>query len=167
MNRIIGIILTFLLLSSCMNLEKKVTKKNTASKNELTQAKFKKVESKNSLNLEYQLLGENNEQIKFSSLTKMAEFPGGFDSLTVFIQRNLELPKGDYKEIEGKVKSTFIIDTLGKVVDINIVEKLEKNYDYASYEVISKIPDWKPAEIENGKKVRIKILIPFKFILEK
>ncbi|SDS11355.1 TonB protein C-terminal [Polaribacter sp. KT25b] len=150
-----------------MNLEKKVTKKNTASKNELTQAKFKKVESKNSLNLEYQLLGENNEQIKFSSLTKMAEFPGGFDSLTVFIQRNLELPKGDYKEIEGKVKSTFIIDTLGKVVDINIVEKLEKNYDYASYEVISKIPDWKPAEIENGKKVRIKILIPFKFILEK
>ena len=157
--------MTFLLLTSCKNLEKKEMKKNTDTKNELTQVEFKKVESKNSLNLEYQLLGENNKQIKFSSLTKMAEFPGGFDSLTVFIQRNFELPKGDYKEIEGKVKSTFIIDTLGKVVDINIIEKLEKNYNYASYEVISKIPDWKPAEIENGKKVRIKILIPFKFVL--
>jgi hypothetical protein len=122
------------------------------------------VESKNSLNLEYQLLGENNEQIKFSSLTKMAEFPGGIDSLTVFIQKNFELPKGDYKERKGKVKSTFIIDTLGKVGNINIVEKLEKNYDYASYEVISKIPNWKPAEIENGKKVKIKILITFKFV---
>jgi peroxiredoxin len=166
LNRIIGIIFTFLLLNSCKNLEKKETKKNTETKKELTQAEFKKVEFKNSLNLEYQLLGENNEQIKFSSLRKMAEFPGGFDSLTVFIQKNFELPKGDYKEIAGKVKSTFIIDTLGKVVDIKIVEKLEKNYDFATYEVISKIPNWKPAKIANGKKVRIKILIPFKFVLE-
>jgi hypothetical protein len=158
--------MTFLLLTSCKNLEKKEMKKNAKNKNERTQLVFKKVESKNSLNLEYQLLGEDNEQIKFSSLKKMAEFPGGFDSLTIFIQRNFELPKGDYKEIEGKVKATFIINTLGKVADINIIEKLEKNYDIASYEVISKIPDWKPAEIENGKKVKIKILIPFKFVLE-
>mgnify|MGYP006140873399 CR=1 FL=1 len=158
--------MTISLLISCKNSEKIETEKSSEPKNKLNQSVFKKVESKNSLNLEYQLLGEDNEQIKFSSLRKMAEFPGGFDSLTVFIQKNFELPKGDYKEIAGKVKSTFIIDTLGKVVDIKIVEKLEKNYDFATYEVISKIPNWKPAEIANGKKVRIKILIPFKFVLE-
>ena len=159
--------MTFILLNSCKNLEKTETKKNYETKNEITQSEFKKVESKNSLNLEYQVLGKNNEQIKFSSLTKMAEFPGGLDSLTVFIQKNFELPKGEYEEISGKIKSTFEIDTLGKVINIKIIEKLEKNYDFATYEILSKIPDWKPAEIRNGKKVKIKILIPFKFMLEK
>ena len=81
--------MTILLLISCKNSENTETEKRSESENEITQSEFKKVESQNRLNLEYQLLDENNEQIKFSSLTKMPEFPGGLDSLTIFIQRNL------------------------------------------------------------------------------
>jgi hypothetical protein len=166
LNKIIGFILTILLLISCKNSEKTETENNSESENELTQSEFKKVESKNSLNLEYQLLGENDEQINFSSLSELPEFPGGFDSLTVFIQKNFEFPKGDFERIEGKIKSTFVVDTLGKVVDIEIIERLRKDYDTASYKVISKIPNWKPAEMKNGKKVKVKFLLPFKFVLE-
>ena len=166
MKKIIGIILTIFFLISCKNSEKTETENNSESKNELTQSEFKKVESKNSLNLEYQLLDENDVQINFASLSELPEFPGGFDSLTVFIQKNFEYPQGVFEKIEGKIKSTFVVDTLGKVVDIEIVERLRKDYDTASYKVISKIPDWKPAEMKNGRKVKVKFLLPFKFVLE-
>jgi hypothetical protein len=166
LNKIIGFILPILLLTSCTNSEKKETENSSESEKKITQAEFKKVESQNSLNLEYQLLDENDEQINFSSLSVLPEFPGGFDSLTVFIQKNFEFSQGDFEEIEGKIKSTFVVDTLGKVVDIEIIERLRKDYDTASYKVISKIPDWKPAEMRNGKKVKVKFLLPFKFVLE-
>jgi len=153
-------------LISCKNSEKTEGENNYDSISENTQTEFKKVESNNSLNLEYQLLGEDNTQISFSSLKELPEFPGGFDSLTVFIQKNFEFTQGYFEEVEGKIKSTFVVDTLGKVVDIKIVERFRKDYDTASYKVISKMPDWKPAELNNGKKVKVKFLLPFKFVLE-
>ncbi|MCL8009523.1 energy transducer TonB [Gelidibacter japonicus] len=148
------------------NSESKNELTQSEFKNELTQSEFKKVESENSLNLEYQLLDENDEQINFASLKKMPEFPGGLDSLTKFIQRNYKFPQGFTEYINGKVKSTFVVDTLGKVVDIEIIERLRKDYDTACYKVISKIPDWKPAELANNKKVKVKFLLPFKFVTE-
>ena len=166
MNKIIGIILTILLLVSCKNSEKTETENNSEFEKEITQSEFKKVESQNSLNLEYQLLDENDEQINFASLKKMPEFPGGLDSLTTFIQRNYKFHQGFTEYINGKVKSTFVVDTLGKVVDIKIIERLRKDYDTACYKVISKIPDWKPAELENNKKVKVTFLLPFKFVTE-
>ncbi|ORL43489.1 tonb family protein [Zunongwangia atlantica 22II14-10F7] len=158
--------MTILLLISCKNSEKTEKEKNSESEIEFTQSEFKKVESKNSLNLEYQLLDENDNQINFASLIELPEFPGGFDSLTIFIQKNFEFSQNEFKEIEGKIKSTFVVDTLGKVVDIEIIERLRKDYDTASYKVISKIPDWKPAKMQNGKKVKVKFLLSFKFVLE-
>ena len=127
---------------------------------------FKKVETQNSLNLEYQLLDENDEQINFASLKKMPEFPGGLDSLTKFITQNYKFHQVSTEYINGKVKSTFVVDTIGKVVNIEIIEGLRKDYDTACYEVISKIPDWEPAELENNKKVKVKFLLPFKFVVE-
>lgn len=96
----------------------------------------------------------------------MTEFPGGFDSLTKFIMRNYKFHQGNVEYIEGKVKTTFAVDTYGKVVDIEIIERLRKDYDTACYKVIAKIPDWKPAELDNGKKIKTKFLLPFKFVME-
>ena len=154
------------LLISCKNSEKTEKEKNSEYEIEFTQSEFKKVEFKNSLDLEYQLFDENDNQINFSSLSELPEFPGGFDSLTIFIQKNFEFSQNEFKKIEGKIKSTFVVDTLGKVVDIEIIERLRKDYDTASYKVISKIPDWKPAKMKNGKKVKVKFLLSFKFVLE-
>ncbi|TXG36685.1 energy transducer TonB [Seonamhaeicola maritimus] len=167
MNKIIGIILTILLLISCKNSEKTETEKSSESKNEHTQSEFKKVESKNALNLEYQVLDENDEQINFASLKKMPEFPGGLDSLTIFIQNNFSFKQGFIEKVEGKVKATFVVDTLGKVVDIEIIEGFKNHIDKSCYDVISKLPDWKPAELSKNKKVKVKFLLPFKFVTEK
>ena len=167
MNRLIGIILTFLLLISCKNSEKTETENNSESENKITQTEFKKVESQNSLNLEYLLLDENDEQINFMSLKKMPEFPGGLDSLTIFIQNNFTFKQGFIEKVEGKVKATFVVDTIGKVVDIEIIEGFKNHIDKSCYDVISKLPDWKPAELTKNKKVKVKFLLPFKFVPEK
>ncbi len=167
MKKIIGIILTIIVLTSCMN-SKKTEKLNVKdSKNRTTQSEFKKIETNNPLKLEYQILDENNQQIEFSKLEKMAEFPGGFDSLTVFIQKNFNFYQGYIGDVEGEVKSTFIVDTLGKVVDIKIIEGLDNHIDKSCYNVIAKLPDWKPAQLSKHKKVKIKFLLPFRFVEEK
>ena len=164
MDKIIGIILIILFLTSCKDGEKTEIQYNSESEKGTIQSEFRKVESQTPLNLEYQILDRNHEQIDFASLRKMPEFPGGFDSLTKFIQQNYKFPEGLTEFINGKVKSTFIVDTTGKVVDIEIIEGLRKDYDKSCYEVISKIPDWKPAELENDEKVKVKFLLPFKFL---
>jgi len=33
--------------------------------------------------------------------------------------------------------------------------------------VVSKLPDWKPAELREGKKVKMRFLLPLKFVTEK
>tara|TARA_R110001583_G_C5435650_1_gene389333 strand:- start:39 stop:542 length:504 start_codon:yes stop_codon:yes gene_type:complete len=167
LNRKIGIILTILLLISCKNSEKTETENNSESKNKITQSEFKKVESRNSLNLEYQLLDENDVQINFASLKKMPEFPGGFDSLTVFIQKNIVVYQGNIEKTTGVVKATFVVDTIGKVVDIKIIEGFKNHIDKSCYNVISKLPNWKPAELTKNRKVKVKFLLPFKFVEEK
>lgn len=80
-------------LISCKNSEKKDAEHHSKSENQITLAEFKKVETNNSLELEFQILSENDERIDFARLEKIAEFPGGFDSLAVFIQRNFVFPK--------------------------------------------------------------------------
>jgi hypothetical protein len=167
LNKIIGIILTILLLISCKDSEKTETEKSSEPKNKLNQSVFKKVESENALNLEYQLLDENDEQINFASLKKMPEFPGGLDSLTVFIQKNITFRQGRIENVTGKVKATFIVDTIGKVVDIKIIKGFKNHIDKSCYDVISKLPNWKPAELTKNRKVRVKFLLPFKFVEEK
>jgi hypothetical protein len=167
LNKIIGIILTILLLISCKDSEKTETEKSSEPKNKLNQSVFKKVESENALNLEYQLLDENEEQINFASLKKMPEFPGGLDSLTVFIQKNITFRQGRIENVTGKVKATFIVDTIGKVVDIKIIKGFKNHIDKSCYDVISKLPNWKPAELTKNRKVRVKFLLPFKFVEEK
>lgn len=158
--------MTILLLISCKNSREIKTKKFSKSENEINQSEFKKVEYPNSLNLEYQLLDENDEQINFMRLKKMPEFPGGLDSLTIFIQNKFAFKQGFIEEIEGKVKATFVVDTLGKVVDIEIIEGFKNHIDKSCYNVISKLPDWKPAELSENKKVKVKFLLPFKFVRE-
>ena len=158
--------MTILLLISCKNSKKTETENNSESKYELTQSDFKKVESNNSLNLEYRLLDINDELIEVPEYVKMAEFPGGFDSLTNFIQHKFKFDEGHINKIKGKVKSTFVVDTSGKVVDIKIIERLRKDYDTACYKVISKIPDWKPAELKK-QKIKVQFILPFRFEADK
>lgn len=150
---------------SCQQTDKK--ENNLGLKNSNAQSEFKKIKTNNSLELEYQILDKNNEQIEFSRLTKLAEYPGGFDSLAKFIQRNFKFPESTENiDIKGIVKTTFSVDTLGKVVEVELVKGLMKEIDQSCLDVISKMPDWKAAEIGDNQKVKMKFGLPLKFVTE-
>ena len=155
-------------LISCKNSEKTETKNNSESENGITQSEFKKLETNNYLELEYKILDKNDEQIEFSRLHKIAEYPGGFDSLAIFIQRNFKFSNSsDNEDIKGRVETTFSIDIKGNVIEVELIKGFRKNIDKACLKVISQMPKWKPAEMRNGEKVKMKFLLPIKFIMEK
>ena len=159
--------MSILFLISCKNSEKTETENNSEPENKLTQSEFKKVETNNSLELKFQILDENDDEIEFTRLEKIAEFPGGFDSLAVFIQRNYVFPKSsDSLEIKGRVETLFSVDTIGKVIDVELKKGLLKDIDQSCLSVVSKLPNWKPAELKDGEKVKMRFFLPLKFVPE-
>jgi peroxiredoxin len=158
--------LTNLFLFSCNGSEKAETEKFTEIINESSQSEFRKVESENGLNLEYQLLGENDEQINLASLKKMPEFPGGYESLLSFVLEEFSVDQGCIENVDGIIKATFVVDTIGNVVDIEITEGLRNPIDKSLYDVISKFPSWRPAELTNNKKIKVKFLMSIKIVSE-
>ena len=70
--------MTILLLTSCKNSEKTETENNSEPKIEITQTEFKKIETNNSLELEFQLLDENGNSIKVSVTKKENAVKIGF-----------------------------------------------------------------------------------------
>lgn len=155
------ITLIVLVLLSCNN------SKETKIDKEFSKPKFKKVETNNSLELTYQILNEYDEEIDFSNLKTIAEFPGGFDSLAVFVKKNYVYPKYINKDtIKGRVEVFFSIDTIGKVIDIELKKGIYKDIDKSCLNVISKFPNWKPAKIKNGKKAKMRFMLPLVFVGE-
>jgi len=165
MRILIGTFLTFFFLISCQNLDKKNIDNEIDIPNE--QLDYKKIETNNSLDLKYQIIDEYNQQVPFYKLKQIAEYPGGFDSLEVFIQRNFIFPElKENVDIVGQVRTTFSVDTLGKVIEIKIIKGFLKDIDQSCLEVLSKMPDWKPAKIDDNKKVKMRFELPLKFVTE-
>ena len=66
MRILLGILLTILILISCQDKIK--TENKSEIENSNTQSEFKKIETNNSLELEYQILDENDEIIEFNNI---------------------------------------------------------------------------------------------------
>jgi TonB family protein len=97
----------------------------------------------------------------------MPEFPGGVDSLFAFLKSNTRYPEWEWKnKIAGTVYVSFVIDIKGNVVNPKIVRSVKeaKNFDAEVLRVLSLMPTWQPAQ-ENGVKVNLEYVIPFRFKL--
>jgi len=160
MKNYLVLILITAILSSCNNS----TKSENMRKGNLDKITFKKIKESKKLELEYKIITENLEDVSFYQLHKRPKFPGGYDSLAKFIRIKYIHP--DTIETLGDVKSTFIVNKQGKVTNVKIINGLRKEVDSACYNVISKIPNWKPAEYEKGEKVEVKFLLPLRFVSE-
>lgn len=68
--------------------------------------------------------------------------------------------------IEGRVIVEFVVDSKGKVKDIEIVRGVDQELDAQVEKVILASPKWKPARIK-GRDVSVRISIPVEFKLTK
>lgn len=101
----------------------------------------------------------------FLSEGELPVFPGGIDSLFSFAKKNLYYPEAAIRDsIQGKVMLQFIVDTLGKVIDEEVIISLRTDLDTLCLSMLQKMPKWKVGRLE-GRTVAVRFSWPILFKL--
>ncbi len=96
---------------------------------------------------------------------RMPEFPGGEAAMNQFIARNIRYPViAQENGIQGRVVCQFVVNTDGKIVDVEVVRSIEESLDREAVRVIKSMPPWTPGR-QGGKNVRVKYTLPIRFRL--
>ncbi|MDP4227743.1 MAG: energy transducer TonB, partial [Bacteroidota bacterium] len=107
-----------------------------------------------------------NHEIPYTYVDHMPEFPGGTDALMNFLGENIIYPDvALQKDIQGTVVLRYIVNTDGKISDIQVVRKVGEGLDEEAVRVVKKMPAWIPGS-QNGENVRVYFVLPIKFILK-
>lgn len=95
-----------------------------------------------------------------------AKYPGGFDSLRVFVNRNLNYPDSSIMAGEqGRVYLSFVVELDGSLSNITVMRGVSRLIDAEAVRLVSCMPNWIPGE-QSGKTVRSLYRIPLVFKLE-
>jgi hypothetical protein len=95
----------------------------------------------------------------YEEVDEKPEFPGGIIEFKTFIAKNLNL--SDYEGDSGVLKVSFIVETNGKVSNVEIVADLGEGIGKEAIRVVSLSPQWKPG-VHRGKIVRVINEIPIR-----
>ena len=107
----------------------------------------------------------NQKDIIYPIADKMPQFPGGENALFKYISQHLRYPRIPYSYgIEGKVTVRFVVNSLGKVDNVEVIIGVDPDLDYEAERVISSLPDFIPGQLE-GKNVPVWYSIPITFSL--
>lgn len=103
----------------------------------------------------------------FEIIEKPAEFPGGIDSLFLYLSKNVQYPKfARENDIQGTVFVTFVVEKDGRISNIEILRGIGGGCDEEVVRVIQNMPRWIPGTMQN-EYVRQQISLPVKFTLDK
>lgn len=94
---------------------------------------------------------------------RMPEFPGGEAAMNQFINRTIRYPViAQENGIQGRVVVQFVVNTDGKIVDVEVVRGVEESLDKEAVRVVKSMPPWNPGR-QGGKNVRVKYTLPIRF----
>lgn len=97
----------------------------------------------------------------------MPAFEGGMEGMMKFIQKKMRYPRrAQENNEEGTVYVSFIINSMGKVTDVEIIKGFNKDCDQEAARVISMMDKWKPG-LQNKMPVAVKMVLPIKFKLNR
>ena len=110
---------------------------------------------------------EEEEDIVFSVVEDMPEFPGGQQALFKYLSENILYPEiAKEHGIQGRVICQFIVNKNGSITDIEIIRSSgDPSLDKEAIRVIQSMPEWKPGK-QRGKAVRVKYTVPVNFKLQ-
>jgi len=91
------------------------------------------------------------------------QFPGGEDSLNLFIAKELRYPQ--HVCIQGSTIISFIVEVDGSLSDVKIERGIGKAGDDEAIALVDKMPRWIPGLCQ-GNRVPVKAYVFFKFDLE-
>jgi TonB family protein len=97
------------------------------------------------------------------AVIKQPEFPGGKTELAKWLSSHINFPNyAATRGTEGYVVVELTIEPNGKISKQTIVQSLQKHCDQEVLRVVSKMPNWKPAE-KNGVAVSGTYMLSVKF----
>ena len=112
-----------------------------------------------------QAIEKSENELIYSVIEKMPQFPGGEGELINYIGKNVKYPANAMsKGIQGKTLVRFVVNNLGKVEKAVVVRGLDPECDKEALRVISAMPQFIPGE-QNGKKVSVYYTLPIVFSL--
>jgi len=94
---------------------------------------------------------------------EMPKFPGGPDSLNVFLRRNTQWPHPLY-DATGTVLIEFVVEVDGSITNPTIKVSLSPELDAEALRLVGLMPKWKPARAQ-GEPVRCYYTIPVTFTM--
>ena len=111
-------------------------------------------------------LEDELDETIYAVAEKMPEFPGGQEALFQFLSDNVKYPEDAQREgAEGRTICQFVVDTDGKIVDIEVVRSSgNKSLDAEAVRVMKSMPRWIPGIIKD-EPVRVKYTVPVNFKL--
>ena len=96
---------------------------------------------------------------------KMPEFKGGAEAMNNFLVKNIKYPLiAQENNIQGRVICQFVVNSDGRIVDVEVVRGVEASLDAEAVRVIKSMPPWTPGK-QGGKNVRVKYTLPIRFKL--
>ncbi len=107
------------------------------------------------------------EDITYTVVEQMPQFPGGESEKIKFVQKNIKYPESAKKnKLEGKCFLKFAVMKDGSIKDITILKGVPgcPECDEEAMRVISIMPKWIPGK-QNGNLVNVFALLPIKFTL--
>lgn len=106
-----------------------------------------------------------NKTEAYAVVERMPQYPGGEDSLMVFLGRNMRYPViAAENGIQGKVIVRFVVQKDGSIGDVEIVRSLDAACDKEVIRLVRSMPRWKPG-ILNNKPVSVWYSLPVNFRL--
>ncbi len=106
----------------------------------------------------------SNEIIDFPE--QEAKFPGGMDSLTAYITKNLKYPiDARDNNVQGVVYIRFVVNVDGSICAIELMRGVSTEIDNEAIRLVKEMPKWIPA-INKGQLVRSRFTIPVRFKLQ-
>src|SRR4030042_2101893 len=134
---------------------------------QILDSSLKVIETGNWIELSYKAINKEGETVPFIMVQEMPQYPGGWDSLSKFLLRNLNYPKKAIdNNIEGKVYTSFTVDCKGKVGNVKTFRGVNPELDSTCLYVVSIIPNWSPFK-STDDQILIQFLLPVRFILTK
>ena len=106
------------------------------------------------------------DEMVFTFVEQMPEYPGGQEKMMQFIMDNLKYPTQAKDDgVMGKVVAQFIVKEDGSISEIKILRDIGDGCGDEVMRVIGLMPKWMPGK-QNGKAVNVVFTLPVTFKLD-
>ena len=109
-------------------------------------------------------LNEKKDTVNvYDVVEQMPNFPGGYQKMHEFIEKNLHYPKEcAEKGVHGRVIIAVVVERSGKLTNIRVVKSVNPALDKEALRIVNLMPKWIPGR-QSYKEVRVKYIIPITF----